>query len=97
MQGLRLGTVAHLVALRRTAIGEVSVENAWHLDALVEAVKARRWGHPLDVVEQTSQHEAHSPAAHGALGAAAIAAQASHGDDVPILKQSSVVNNGTQS
>lgn len=37
--GERLGCGAHLTALRRTAIGPYSVENAWTLDALEQALK----------------------------------------------------------
>ncbi len=36
--GGRLGVGAHLVALRRTAIGPYRVEHAWTLDALAEAM-----------------------------------------------------------
>ena len=36
--GQTLGVGAHLVALRRTAIGNYSVENAWTIDALTESL-----------------------------------------------------------
>ena len=88
--------MAHLVALRRTAIGNVSVENAWHLDALVEAVKARRWGHPLDVVEQSAEHETQASSAHSALEAAAGAVQVGDGEDADTLKPFPVMSSGTK-
>lgn len=40
--GAALGTHAHLVALRRTSIGEHLVANAWSLDALVTNARAQR-------------------------------------------------------
>ena len=36
--GARLGVGGHLVRLRRTAIGDLNVENAWTLDALAAAL-----------------------------------------------------------
>ncbi|KAK9866925.1 hypothetical protein WJX84_005917 [Apatococcus fuscideae] len=55
--GIRLGTVAHLVGLRRTAIGDVSIRDAWPLDELVQAVNSRRWGSG-DHYANTSAHAA---------------------------------------
>ena len=40
--GAYLGAGAHLVALRRTAIGPISVDSAWSLEALSEAVASMR-------------------------------------------------------
>lgn len=37
-----LGCGAHIVKLRRTAIGDRRVEDAWSLDALVDAIKETR-------------------------------------------------------
>lgn len=37
--GKAIGSGAYLTALRRTAIGEYQVDNAWQLDALVEHIK----------------------------------------------------------
>jgi tRNA pseudouridine55 synthase len=39
-----LGVGGHLVALRRTAIGPIDVEDAWTLDALAEAMSVRAGG-----------------------------------------------------
>ena len=52
LQGLRLGTVAHLIALRRSAIGDVSVEDAWPLDDLVQTINTKRWGSESDEATQ---------------------------------------------
>lgn len=40
--GRVLGTVSHLAALRRTAVGGFRVEDAWTLDALVPLIKKYR-------------------------------------------------------
>ena len=62
MQGTKLGTVAHLIGLRRTGIGNVSVDDAWHLDELVETVQSRRWGHVTDAVERLAEGSSHGHA-----------------------------------
>jgi tRNA pseudouridine55 synthase len=40
--GQALGVGAHLVALRRTAIGPYHVDTAWPLDALTSALEATK-------------------------------------------------------
>lgn len=62
MQGAKLGTVAHLIALRRTAIGDVSVEDAWHLDELADTVKSRRWAHITGAAERLAEGSSHGHA-----------------------------------
>jgi tRNA pseudouridine55 synthase len=42
--GQSLGVGGHLVGLRRTAIGPISVEQAWTIDALDEAMRAKNGG-----------------------------------------------------
>jgi tRNA U55 pseudouridine synthase TruB len=42
VQGQSLGCGAHLVALRRTRIGDFNVSSAWKLTELVEAVNLSR-------------------------------------------------------
>ena len=40
--GTAVGSAAHLVALRRTRIGDARVEDAWSVEALVDAARAAR-------------------------------------------------------
>ena len=37
-----MGSVAHLTALRREAVGEHNVRDAWQLDNLIQQVKDKR-------------------------------------------------------
>lgn len=40
--GKKVGSAAHLIALRREAIGEYSVKDAWHMDDLIEQLRIKR-------------------------------------------------------
>ena len=40
--GLALGSAAHMTSLRRTAIGEYSVDRAWELHTLVKHLQQER-------------------------------------------------------
>ncbi|KAK9817470.1 hypothetical protein WJX74_008918 [Apatococcus lobatus] len=81
--GLKLGTVAHLAALRRTAIGGVCVDNAWQLDELVNVVKTRRWGGITNLVEPSGgppdQSETLMPAGNLGVTNATSAVQGCNG------------------
>lgn len=75
--GQALGCGAHLSALRRTAVGRFSVEEALTLDDLARAAEETRWEHLL---WPPAAAVAHLPAISVS---AAEAARLGHGQDVP--------------
>lgn len=72
--GERLGTGAHLVSLRRTAIGDVAVSSAVPMDALGDPdAVAAAWRTPLDALAHMPRFEVDTPVAERLRQGVAVA------------------------